>query len=94
MKEVRPDGNLGIAFNNKMLLPDDFMEKVKSSRLRSLKGDGPALIEILSIAGSESPADLVGLDWEITKFTELALDFKLFYTNPLEISQNDEPDMA
>ena len=83
-----------MAFNNPMLLPDNFLDLVKESRLRQLNGDGKAMIEILSVAGEDSSADMLGLDWEILSFSPLGLDFKLFYTDPLEISQNAEPDIA
>lgn len=91
VQHVRNDGKLGIAFNNKMLLPADFMDIVIKSKLRALEDkDGPALIEILSEPGEESSQ--LDLDWEIIEFSEKGLDFKLVYKNPLEVSQNDEPD--
>ena len=52
------------------------------------------LIEILSEPGIDSIADMLNLDWEITEFTEKGIDFKLYYVNPLEVSQNDEPDIV
>ena len=52
------------------------------------------MIEILSEPGFDSIADLLNLDWEITEFTEKGIDFKLIYVNPLEVSQNEKPDVV
>ena len=93
IKNVRNDGKMGIAFNNRMVLPDDFLEIVSASKRRDLTDDLP-LIEILSEPGSESNPDLMNLDWEINGFTDSSLDFKLIYKNPLEISQGNEPDIV
>ena len=68
-KNVANNGKIGMAFNNPMLLPDNFLDLVKESRLRQLDGDGLAIIEIQSVAGEDSSADLLGLDWDIFGFT-------------------------
>ena len=75
MKEIRNDGKIGIVFNNRMLLPDDFLDVVQASRLRALEDeDAPAsLIEILSVAGEDSNADMLGLNWEVTGFEEKSI---------------------
>ena len=86
VKNIRNDGSLGIAFNNNMRLPDDFMDRVTASKLRSLQSDEPAVIDIQSVAGSDSNDSELKLDWEITDFSESGLDFKLIYANPLEVS--------
>ena len=65
---------------------------VTNSKRRSLQSDNPALIEIQSIAGEDSNADKLKLDWEITDFSEDGLDFKIIYADPYEVSQGDEPD--
>ena len=75
-----------------MRLPDDFLDKVNASKLRSLQSDEPAVIEIQPVAGSDSDASQLELDWEITDFSESGLDFKLVFADPLAVSQNDEPD--
>ena len=75
-----------------MRLPDDFLDIVTASKLRSLQSDQPAVIEIQSIAGADSDASKLKLDWEITGFSESGLDFKLVFADPLDVSQNDEPD--
>lgn len=95
-KEIRSDGKVGIAFNNRMLLPDDFLSIVQQSRLRALEDEDapPPLIEIISKPGEDSDLDKLGLNWEITGFTEKSLDIKLVYVNPLEVSQNDMPDVV
>ena len=79
-----------------MLLPDDFLSIVQQSRLRALEDEDapPPLIEIISKPGEDSDLDKLGLNWEITGFTEKSLDIKLVYVNPLEVSQNDMPDVV
>lgn len=53
------------------------------------------LIEILSVAGSDSEQELIKLlDWNITAFSSKEIIFKVFYENPIEISQNSEPDLV
>ena len=39
------------------------------------------------------PAKLELTDWELTDITEFGFSFKFFYKDPIEISQNDTPDM-
>ena len=94
IKNVRNDGKMGIAFNNRMVLPDDFLEIVAASKRRDLNDDNLPLIEILSEPGVDSNPNLMNLDWEINGFTDSSLDFKLIYKNPLEISQGNEPDIV
>ena len=50
------------------------------------------LIEISSIPGIETVVDVLNLDWEIKEVNEDGIDFKLKYKDPLEVSQNEEPD--
>ena len=50
------------------------------------------LIEISSIPGIETIVDVLNLDWEINEVNEDGIDFKLKYKDPLEVSQNEEPD--
>lgn len=50
------------------------------------------LIEISSIPGIETVVDVLNLDWEINEVNEDGIDFKLKYKDPLEVSQNEEPD--
>ena len=52
------------------------------------------MVEILSVAGSDSDVDKLNLEWNITEFSEKGIDFKLVYVDPLEVSQNEEPDIA
>lgn len=52
------------------------------------------MIEIVSEAGEDSSADKLDLDWEITEFSESSIDLKLIYKQPLEVSQNEEPDIV
>ena len=88
---------MGIAFNNKMILPSDFAEMINTDRLRQLKDKSLLqlpLIEILSEPGEDSISDMLNLDWEITEFSEKGIDFKIIYKDPLEVSQNDEPDIV
>ena len=90
---MRNDGKLGIAFNNKMLLPDDFLEIIAENKRRYLEGSEQSpLIEIQSVAGEDSNVDQLGLDWKVTEVNEHGMDFKLAYADPLEVSQNDQPD--
>ena len=35
---------------------------------------------------------MLGLDWEMTSANEEGISFKLIYTDPLEVSQNETPD--
>ena len=52
MKEIRNDGKMGISFNNKMLLPDDFLETVNANKRRRLEGKNEtAIISIISEPG-------------------------------------------
>ena len=48
VKNIRNDGKMGIAFNNKMILPDDFLEIVADNKLRYLEDNELPLIEIIS----------------------------------------------
>ena len=50
------------------------------------------MIEIQSLAGEGSDTDLIGLDWEMKSANEEGISFKLIYTDPLEVSQNETPD--
>ena len=93
VKNVSNDSKMDLNFNNKMLLPENFKEKVKQNRLlSSTDQDSKPLIEIQSIAGEGSDSDLIGLDWTLSEAGEEALSFKLIYTDPLEVSQNETPD--
>jgi len=54
MKNIRNDGKMGIAFNNKMILPSNFDEIINTDKLRQLKKQSLLqlpLIEILSEPG-------------------------------------------
>ena len=46
MKKIRNNGSMGIAFNNNMLFPENFLDIVTESKLRNLEGDEAPLIEI------------------------------------------------
>ena len=46
------------------------------------------------MAGEGSNSSLIGFDWELTESGEDGLGFKLIYTDPLEISQNETPDQV
>ena len=49
MKGMRNDGKMGIAFNNRMIMPDDFLDIVNASKLRHLEdNDVPAMIKVIS----------------------------------------------
>ena len=79
---------MGIAFNNRMLLPSDFIDILQENRLRALEDKDAFLpmIEIISEPGEESNADKLGLNWVVTAFTEKSIEFKIIYENPLEVS--------
>ena len=52
MKEIRNDGRMGIAFNNKILFPVNFLEMIENNRLRCLEdSETSALIEIIPKKG-------------------------------------------
>ena len=71
LKHVRNDGKMGIAFNNRMILPDDFLELVETSKLRALEETSTTpLIEIISEPGEDSNLDSLGIDWEIIEYSE------------------------
>ena len=96
---MRNDGKMSMAFNNPMLLPDDFLDVVTKSRLRSLENDDSGsnlpIIEILSVAGiDDDQVAKLGLDWVMKGFSAAGLEFEVFYSNPLEVSQGDAPDIA
>ena len=63
---MTPDSKLGLNFNNKMVIPDNFKEVVKKDRLRYLedKSEQP-LIVLESATGADSDPALLGLDWEL-----------------------------
>ena len=42
--------------------------------------------------GYDSNPDSLEVDWEIVNADGGGLEFKLKYKNPIEISQNDQPD--
>ena len=50
------------------------------------------IIVLESAAGGDSDPEKLGLDWELVESGEEGFNFKLIYKNPLEVSQNDEPD--
>ena len=78
---------MGIAFNNRMILPSDFLDILQESRLRALEDEESLpLIEIISEPGEESIADKLGLDWIVTAFNEKSIEFQIIYENPLEVS--------
>ena len=45
-----------------------------------------------SASGLDSDPALLGLVWELVDAVGSGFQFKLKYMNPLEVSQNDEPD--
>ena len=48
---------MGLAFNNRMLLPNDFLAIIEENKLRALEDDDTLpLIEIISEPGGESIA--------------------------------------
>ena len=76
-----------------MEVPDDFKDTVEKDRLRNLEDrqDEPLII-LKSAAGGDSDPEKLGLDWELVDSGGEGFNFKLIYTNPLEVSQNDVPD--
>ena len=93
MKEIRNDGKMGIAFNNKFIFPDNFLQIIQNNRLRCLEdSQTPALIEIIPEAGDTDNELTQRIDWEVTKVSEKDIEFKLVFSEPLEVSQGAEPD--
>ena len=52
------------------------------------------MIEVISEPGGDSEGSKLDLDWEVIDYSEKSIDFKLSYKNPLEVSQNDVPDLV
>ena len=93
MKEIRNDGRMGIVFNNAITFPDNFLEIIQNNRLRCLEdSETPALIEIIPETGDTDSTLTQKIDWEITGVSEKNIDFKLVFSEPLEVSQGVEPD--
>ena len=93
LNKVTPDSKMGINFNNNMVLPSNFKDVVEKDRLRYLnEGDEQPLILLESASGLDSDPALLGLVWELVDAVGSGFQFKLKYMNPLEVSQNDEPD--
>ena len=87
MTEIRNDGKMGIAFNNKITFPDDFQEIIQNNGLRCLEDTAtPALIEIIPETGDTDSMVTQGIDWEIISISEKGIDFKLVFSDPLEVS--------
>ena len=74
-----------------MLMPSDFKEKIAENR-RNLQQGEKAIISIESQPGEDSDQDLLDLDWELKAADEAGVEFKLIFNQPLEVSQNDQPD--
>ena len=83
------DSKLGISFNNKMILPSNFLDVVSRDRILRHLDDSKPMIEIMSLAGKDSESQELGLDWEITSVDDKGFNFKLKYANPLQVSQNE-----
>ena len=56
LKSISNDSKMGMNFNNKMILPDDFKGMLAKSRRNLEEGNKP-LIEIRSEAGGDSDID-------------------------------------
>ena len=87
MKEIRNDGKMGIVFNNKITFPDNFLEIIQNNRLRCLEdSEVPPLIEIIPESGDTESTVSQAIDWEITSVGEKNIDFKLVFSEPMEVS--------
>ena len=76
-------------------MPTNFKEVLKREKKRRLKGDDvQPLLEVTSVPGLGSdPAKLELTDWQLTDVTEFGFSFKFYYKEPIEVSQNESPDM-
>ena len=93
IKSVKSSGVISIVFNNKMIFPDDFEEQINSRNNRRLRGD-KELIEIELQASYDSDESLLNFDWQVIESSETELNIKLQFQNPLEVSQNDDPEIV
>ena len=81
---------MGIAFNNKFIFPDNFLQIIQNNRLRCLEDlQTPALIEIIPEAGDTDNELIQRIDWEVTGVSEKDIEFKLVFSEPLEVSQGE-----
>ena len=67
-----------------MILPDDFIDLVRSNKLRLLKQK--EVIDIQLISSVDSGEEKLNFDWKVTGFDESGFDIKLMFDNPLEVS--------
>ena len=83
-----------ISFNNRMIMPTNFKEVLFQDKKRKLSGVGAEpLLDLKSEPGEESdPEKLQLTDWVLTEVSDYGFSFKLYYREPIEISQNETPD--
>ena len=77
-----------------MSFPSDFSELVESRKQsRDLSVQSYPLISITAVPGEESDSNKVQIsDWTVESFDEHSITFHMRYEEPIEISQNDEPE--
>ena len=88
------NGETSIYYNNAILFPDDFVQRVEASkRERALsETEQFSLIELELLTPSDDEEEVIeALDWEIIYYDEHEIQFKVFFKRPVTISQGSEP---
>ena len=102
LKNISPTGLLSFKFTKKMSFPDNLMSLLHKEQQRNLEEDGEEIevdqslkIELVYFAGVEDKINSeINFVWEIASLTSLGIDIKITFENPLEVSQDIEPDFA
>ena len=81
-----------------MTFPADILDSIGEGNRRRLLGDDDdswLSVELVYFPGVENPLDVdINLKWEIRNITEDFVDIKITFTNPIEVSQEDEADFV
>ena len=92
LRDIKSNSKMNIKFNNRVIMPSNFMQVFEQDKLRRLEDDQQPLIEVETEAGEGSDLEKLGLDWELSDVNDSGFGFKLKWKDPLYVSQNDTPD--
>ena len=90
---------MALRFTSKMVFPEGLIEELAEDERRRLEGDIDHTeglnFDLIYFPGLEDPmTSQINLIWQIKNITPEGIDLAITFDNPVEVSQDVEPDFA
>ena len=103
VREMSNSGALGMAFTAKLDVPEEETRRLQDQNLRNRRllaaGEKPekSLISVYAVkqedADDDSSQEPIMDGWDLISFGPEGIEFSLNFTNPIEVSGGEDPDL-